>query len=92
MDLGTRAACFAGADGGSEPILGESTVGATDYNWANSGLRKRLRNNRMPPGFPFVMDESNRNGTDVSTTDDGDDLALTGSNFLLSAIPHLETP
>ena len=87
MDLGTRAGMLAGADGGAEPLFGESAVGATDYDWDNSGLKKRLRNNRMPPGFPFVMDESNRNGTDVSTANDGDDLALTGSNFFVKRHP-----
>ena len=81
MDLGTRAGMLNGADGGSVPILGESAVGATDYDWGKSDLRKRLRNNRMPPGFPFVIDESNRNGPDISTTNDGNDLALTGSQF-----------
>ncbi len=89
MDLNTHAGMLNGADGGSEPIFGESSVGATDYDWAESALRKRLRNNRMPPGFPFEMDESNRNGPDVSTTDDGDDLALTGSNFYVKR--HLGT-
>src|SRR3972149_1563391 len=47
MDLGTRAGMLAGADGGAEPLFGESAVGATDYDWDNSGLKKRLRNNRM---------------------------------------------
>ena len=62
MDLGTRAGMLNGADGGEEPILGESAVGSTDFNWSKSGLRKRLRNNRMPPEAPFVLDESNRDG------------------------------
>ena len=43
MDLGTRAGMLNGADGGSEPILGESAVGATDYNWANSGLKEKAQ-------------------------------------------------
>lgn len=92
MDLGTRAGILHGADGGSVPILGESAVGATDYDWEKSDLRKRLRNNRMPPGFPFVIDESNRNGADISTTDDGDDLALAGSNFFVKRHPSAEAP
>ncbi len=76
MNLGTRDGLLAGGDEGTVPLLGESSIGETDYDWSKSGLRKRLRNNRMPPGMPFVIDESNRNGPDVSTTNDGDDLAL----------------
>src|SRR3990170_2001419 len=82
MDLGTRAGMLAGADGGTVPLFGESTVGATDYNWADSDLRKRLRNNRMPPGFPFAIDESNRNGGDIDLANDGDDIHLGGQFYL----------
>ena len=82
MDLGTRAGMLNGADGGSEPILGESAVGDTDFNWGSSGLRKRLRNNRMPPGFPFAIDESNRNGGDIDLSNDGDDINLGGQFYL----------
>ena len=85
-------ACLMGRMGGTAPLFGESTVGATDYNWANSGLRKRLRNNRMPPGSPFVIDESNRNGPDISNTDDGDDLALPDSSFFVKRHPTIEDP
>lgn len=62
MDLSSPEGLMNGADGGSAPILGETSVGDTDYNWASSVLRQRLRNNRMPPDAPFVLDESNRNG------------------------------
>ncbi|HLG30080.1 MAG TPA: hypothetical protein VI387_07710 [Candidatus Brocadiales bacterium] len=65
MNLGTHAGMLNGADGGSIPILGESAVGTTNYNWNSSVLRKRLRNNRMPPQFPFRLDESNRDGPDL---------------------------
>ena len=82
MDLGTRAGMLNGADGSTAPLFGESTVGATDYNWANSGLRKRLRNNRMPPGFPFAIDESNRDGGDIDLSNDGDDIHLGGQFYL----------
>lgn len=61
LDMGTHAGVIAGADGGDEPILGND-VGLTNYDWGSSGLRRRFRNNRMPPNFPFVMDMSNRNG------------------------------
>jgi hypothetical protein len=62
MDLSAPAGLRFGADDGDEPILGESFVGATDFNWSGSGLRGRLRDNRMPPNAPFVLDESNRDG------------------------------
>ncbi|MBI2559677.1 MAG: hypothetical protein HYW14_00895 [Planctomycetes bacterium] len=68
MDLSSPAGLRGGADEGSEPILGESFVGFTDFDWDNSGLRKRLRNNRMPPTSPFVLDESNRNGPTIVDT------------------------
>ena len=68
LDMGTHAGVIAGADGGDEPILGND-VGQTNYDWGSSGLRRRLRNNRMPPYFPFVMDMSNRNGPTLE--DDG---------------------
>ncbi len=86
MNLTTHAGMLAGADvesGCGEPILGQSSCGSTDYNWDESVLRWRLRNNRMPPGSPFELDESNRNGPDVSTTNDGDDLPLSGSDFFI---------
>lgn len=79
MDLTTRAGMLAGTDGGAEAILGETNVGDTDYDWGESILRKRLRNNRMPPGVPFTFPTDvaqNRNGPDVDTTDDGNDLPL----------------
>ena len=44
------------------PILGQSEFGATDYDWANSKLRERLRNNRMAPGVEFDITEENRDG------------------------------
>ena len=47
---------------GSVPILGEAVPGGPPFDWNNSVLRKRLRNNRMPPDAPFVLDESNRDG------------------------------
>ena len=69
MDLNTHAGWLAGADitdpDGAHPILGESFAGATDYDWGHSKLKKRLRNNRMPPGIPFNIDETNRNGADL---------------------------
>jgi len=66
MDLGTYAGILAGGDVLSEPpgvpILGQSEVGATDFNWDTSKLNERLRNNRMPPGWTFDITEENRDG------------------------------
>ena len=54
MDLGTYGGIMKGGDVLSEtpgvPTLGQSEVGASDFNWAVSKLEERLRNNRMPPG------------------------------------------
>ena len=81
MNLTTRAGILNGADGGAEPILGESSIGATDYDWEESVLRLRLRNNRMPPGWPFTIDESNRNGPNIvlDASADGDYLDIPGA-------------
>lgn len=66
MDLSSYAGILAGADTLEEPpgeaLFGESEPGATDYNWSESGMRRRLRNNRMPPGSPFDPTEANRDG------------------------------
>ena len=66
MDLSSYAGIMAGADTLEDPpgeaLLGESEPGATDYDWSHSGLRARLRNNRMPPGVPFDLTDQNRNG------------------------------
>lgn len=40
------------------PVLGQSEVGATDFDWAHSKLRERLSNNPMPPGWLFDIIES----------------------------------
>ena len=69
MDLGTYEGILRGGDALSEPpgvpILGQSEVGATDFDWESSKLRARLRNNRMAPGFPFDITEENRDGSIV---------------------------
>jgi hypothetical protein len=85
MDLNTHAGWLAGADDGSEALLGEGTVGDGTTDWSHAKLRKRLRNNRMPPGMPFNMDETNRNGGDIILTAvaDGNDIAL-GGRFSVS--------
>ena len=66
MDLSSNAGIMAGGDVLSEPpgvpILGQSEVGAADYNWEHAELKERLRNNRMPPGWEFDIIEENRDG------------------------------
>ncbi|MEW5940014.1 MAG: hypothetical protein AB1750_10155 [Chloroflexota bacterium] len=66
MDLSTYEGILAGADTLEAPpgvsILGESEPGKGDYNWSDSKLRARLRNNRMAPGWEFDVTEGNRNG------------------------------
>ena len=75
MDLTSYAGIMAGGDVLSEPpgvpILGQSEMGATDFDWAHSKLRARLRNNRMPPGWEFDITEENRDGPtlDVNGTE-----------------------
>ncbi|MBI5964826.1 MAG: hypothetical protein HY863_15210, partial [Chloroflexi bacterium] len=66
MDLTSYQGIVTGADSISAPpgvsILGASEIGATDFNWAGSKLRERLRNNRMAPGIEFDITEENRDG------------------------------
>ena len=66
MDLTRYAGIMAGGDVLSGPpgvpILGQSEVGATDFDWSHSKLRARLRNNRMAPGVEFDITEENRDG------------------------------
>ncbi len=84
MDLNTYAGWMLGADGGTEPLLGEAVAGTGPFDWNKAKLRKRLRNNRMPPGIPFNIDEANRNGGDIVTTNDGNDIDLGGGKFFVS--------
>jgi hypothetical protein len=66
LNLSSHAGILTGADSleapPGEPILGESSPGAGDFDWDHSKLRARLRNNRMPPGWTFDLTEVNRNG------------------------------
>ncbi|RME40649.1 MAG: hypothetical protein D6796_16940 [Caldilineae bacterium] len=75
MDLSTYAGIITGGDALSEPpgvpILGQSEVGASDFNWSASKLRARLRNNRMPPGWEFDITETNRDGPCVTVSNSG---------------------
>jgi hypothetical protein len=66
MDLTNYEGIRAGADVNEDPpgesLLGESEPGAGDFNWEESELRHRLRDNRMPAHSPFIINESNRDG------------------------------
>ncbi len=66
MDLSSYQGILLGGDVLSSPpgvpILGQSEVGAADYDWDHSKLRARLRNNRMAPGIEFDITEENRDG------------------------------
>ncbi|MBT3206089.1 MAG: hypothetical protein HOM14_17225 [Gammaproteobacteria bacterium] len=44
------------------PLLGQSKIGARDFNWSMSKMKARLRNNRMSPGMEFDITEENRDG------------------------------
>jgi len=66
MNLTSYEGIRTGADPLEEPpgvsILGESAPFAGDFNWEGAELHHRLRDNRMPPGSPFVINEENRDG------------------------------
>lgn len=68
MDLSNYAGIMMGADVLEEPP-GVPII--TPGDWSGSVLRSRLRNNRMPPDWTFIMDESNRNGPCLAVSDAG---------------------
>ncbi len=47
---------------GADCVSGECVPIIKPGDWANSVLRARLRDNRMPPGMPFDLTEANRDG------------------------------
>jgi mono/diheme cytochrome c family protein len=59
MDLSSHAGIMLGGDVLSDPP-GVAIV--IPGNWSDSKLRARLRNNRMPPGWEFDIEETNRDG------------------------------
>ena len=69
MNLSTHEGIMAGGDRLSEPpgvpLLGQSEIGASDYDWEHGKIKERLRDNRMPPGMPFDITEANRDGPPV---------------------------
>ncbi len=62
LDLSSYDGIMAGALTVSEPpghsILGETMIGRGDFDWNRSFLQQRLRNERMPPGWPFDRNRS----------------------------------
>ena len=75
MDLATYQGLLKGGDVLSSPpgvpLFGQSETGATDYDFAHSKMRERLRNNRMPPGWEFDITETNRDGPCIQISADG---------------------
>ncbi len=80
MDLSNYAGVMSGGDVLSEPpgvpLLGQSEVGATDFDWDHAKLKERLRNNRMPPGWEFDITEANRDGPCLEVSDEGVEVQL----------------
>ncbi len=66
MDLTSYSGILQGGDVLSKPpgvpLLGQSKIGAKNFNWGKSKMRARLRNNRMSPGIAFDITEENRDG------------------------------
>jgi len=66
MNVGSYEGLMGGADALSKPpgvgLFGESVIGAADYDWKNSKMKGRLRNNRMPAGMINDHTEENRDG------------------------------
>ena len=105
MDLSSYTGIMAGGDTLSEPpgvpLLGQSEVGATDYDWEHSKRRGRLRNNRMPPGMPFDITEANRDGplvqvgyvegTERGATASGAEIDLSSPPSLADVTPLITT-
>lgn len=69
MDLSNYKGIMTGGDSVSKPDKPAKLF--TPGDWKNSMLRKRLRNNRMPPGMPFDITEANRDGPVVTTSSGG---------------------
>ncbi len=63
MNLGSYEGILLGGDVLSNPP-GVPVVLPGD--WANSKLMERLRNNRMPPGWEFDIEETNRDGPAIT--------------------------
>ena len=66
MDLSSYDGIMKGGDVLSQPpgvpLFGQSSIGATDYDWSHSKMKERMRNNRMPPQVEFDITEENRDG------------------------------
>ncbi len=95
MDLSSYEGIMAGGDVLSHPpgvpLLGQSAVGETDFDWDGAKLRSRLRNNRMPPGWEFDITEENRDGPALVAGHAGGDAPVTlpesgGDNSMMAWI------
>ena len=82
MDMTSYAGMMLGGDVLAKPpgvaLLGQSKVGATDYNWGHSKMKQRLRDNRMPPGVEFDITEENRDGPCKINKDNGCEVGALG--------------
>ena len=85
MDLSSYEGIMLGGDVLSKPpgvpLFGQAAVGDTNYDWLHSKMRGRLRDNRMPPGWPFDITETNRDGPCVEVTDKGASVVKEGHIF-----------
>jgi len=69
LNMGTYQGIMTGADSLSNPTNPAKLF--EPGKWADSRLRARLRNNRMPPGMPFDITEANRDGPVVKSKTGG---------------------
>jgi hypothetical protein len=87
MDLSSYAGILAGADVLEDPpgesLLGQSEPGVGAFNWGASEMRHRLRNNRMPPDWPFDIDEENRDGPCVAASAEGVEIQTDASGEIV---------
>ena len=85
MDLSSYEGLMHGGDVLSKPpgvpLFGEAAIGDTNYDWTHSKLRGRLRDNRMPPGWPFDITETNRDGPCVEMSVFGAKTVKEGHDF-----------
>ncbi len=77
MDLSSYDGIMLGGDVLSEPPGVPIVIGG---NWSDSKLRARLRNNRMPPGWEFDIEETNRDGPLVTAGTAGEEAAAPESS------------
>jgi mono/diheme cytochrome c family protein len=93
MNLGSYEGIMLGGDVLSDPP-GVAIVLPGD--WGNSKLRARLRNNRMPPGWEFDIEETNRDGPMIlagyMTDGSGPQPVLISAETAVTEAPATEEP